>query len=167
VTVSRLFPAVALVVSLLLTAGVPEGLAQQKDAEPALLSIDSVVVEPQKPGADTLCRLKVRIENRHQQVASQLGFSVKINGQELPVYRNQLFMFPLEPGKVGELSLFNFWTTETSRPMPSDGKLRVEVALLEAQWMEIKMVEEVETWTPLGEVAGLPASASVTVEMSR
>ncbi|MDH3253567.1 MAG: hypothetical protein OEM62_01135 [Acidobacteriota bacterium] len=135
-------------------------------AEPQL-AIEAVIVEPEKPGADTLCRLRIRILNRGERIASQLGFTVTINGTDIPVYSNQLFMFPLDPGTTSELALFNFWTTETSRPMPADGKLRIEVALREAQWTKIEMVEEVETWTPLGPVTGLPVSAAVTLSMTR
>ncbi len=131
------------------------------------ITIEAIIVEPEKPGADTLCRLRVRLQNHGNQIASQLGFKVKINGQEIAVYRNQLFMFPLAPEAASELALFNFWSTETSRPMPKDGKLRLEVSLLEAQRTKVEMVEGVETWTPIGAVPGLPSSASITLEMSR
>ena len=85
----------------------------------------------------------------------------------MPVYRNQLFMYPLEAGKTAEIKLYNFWSTETSRPMPADGKLKVDVTLAGAQWTRISMEDDVEVWEPLGEVTGLPISKSVTLEMTR
>lgn len=142
--------------------------AAAQDETPSPLSIEAIVVEPSTPGADTLCRLRVTLSNTGDETASQLGFSVRLNGQELGVYSNQLFMFPVPAGGSGELPLFNFWTTESSRGMPADGKLRVEVTLKEAVWMKIEDDEEgVEVWTPLGEVPGLPVSASVTLEMKK
>ena len=112
----------------------------------------SVEIEPDKPGADTLCRLTVGLKNDGEAIASQLGFEVKINGQSLGVYGNQLFMYPVGAGEQAELQLYNFWTTETSRAFPDDAKLSVEVTLREAQWMDIKMEEdeegEVEVWDP-------------------
>ena len=158
-------PSIALLaLTLLITAS---ATAQDEAIAPAL-SIEEIVVQPASPGADTLCQLTVKLANAGDQIASQLGFSVKINGQELGVYSNQLFMFPLPAGESSELRLFNFWTTETSRAMPADGKLRLEVALEEAVWMRIEDDEEgVEVWTPLGEVPNLPAAASVTLEMKK
>ena len=136
--------------------------------EPPQLSIEAIVVEPSSPGPDTLCRLTVKLANGGEQTASQLGFSVRLNGQDLGVYSNQLFMFPLLAGESGELPLFNFWTTETSRQMPADAKLRVEVTLEEAVWMKIEDDEEgVEVWTPLGDVSGLPVSGSITLDMKK
>lgn len=152
----------------LLVALLAAGLAaQEPEAEsPPKLAIEEIVVEPAKPAAETLCRLSVRISNQGEEIASQLGFQVKLNGQELAVYGNQLFMFPLDPGATSEVKLYNFWTTETSRSMPADGKLTVEVALTEARWMSIENDDEgVEVWTPLGDVTGLPVSNSVTLEM--
>ncbi len=78
-------------------------------------------------------------------------------------------MFPVPAGGEDEIQLYNFWTTETSRPeMPAGGKYEVEVVLREAQWMSIPMEEEegeeIEVWRPLGPVEGLPVSSSVTLE---
>jgi hypothetical protein len=139
--------------------------AQDEAAPAPTLSIEEVIVEPEKPAADTLCQLRIKVKNPGAEVASQFGFGVKLNGQDLGIYGNQLFMFPIEPGATGELKLYNFWTTETSRPdLPKDGKLTVEVTLKEAQWMKIENDEEgVEVWTPLGAVSGLPVSNSVTL----
>ena len=152
---------------LLLAVTGPGTMAQETEEVAPEVTIETILVEPAKPAADTLCRLSVELKNNGDQVASQLGFKVVINGAEIPVYSNQLFMFPLPPGESTELALYNFWSTETSRPMPKDGKLKLEVTLLEAQRTKIEMVEGVETWTPLGEVPGLPAGASLTLEMAR
>ncbi len=152
-------------------AALPLALSADDPAEEASspqLIIESITVTPEQPGPDTLCQLRVQLRNRGPEIASQLDFSIKINGQELAVYTNQLFMFPVPAGATEEIQLYNFWTTETSRPMPKDGKLTVEVVLKDARWMEIKEDEEgVEVWTPLGEVDGLPVSKSVTLTMSR
>ncbi len=148
----------------------PAARAQEAEgeAEAAKLSIQEIVVEPSQPGADTLCQLRVKLGNTGDETASQLAFRVELNGQELGVYGNQLFMFPVEPGAANELKLYNFWTTETSRAMPADGKLRVEVTLTAARWMKIADDEEgVEVWTPLGDVEGLPVSKSVTLELKK
>ena len=156
----------ALALILVLTPAAAQEAQESEVVEPEV-TIEAILVEPEKPAADTLCRLSVRLHNHGDQVASQLGFSVRINGAEIPVYSNQLFMFPLQPGAVSELALFNFWSTETSRPMPKDGKLKLEITLREAQRTMIEMIEGVETWTPLGAVPGLPSTASLTLEMSR
>ena len=90
-----------------------------------------------------------------------------INGQKLPVYESHLFMFPLSPKSMSELPLYNFWSTETSRPEPANGKLEIEVTLREARWMDITTEGDTETWTPLGDVAGLPVSSSITLTMAK
>ena len=131
------------------------------------LTLEVVHVGPERPAPDTLCRLSVTLRNGGERIASQLGFTVTIDGQALPVYRNQLFMFPVAAGEAAELRLYNFWSTETSRPPPADGRLTVEVRLVEAQWMDIRDEDGVEVWTPLGAVTGLPVAASVTLEMSK
>lgn len=143
----------------------PFVLAQEADEDPAMV-LESVAVEPSSPAVDTLCRLRVTIRNDGSEVASQLGFKVTVNGVELPVYRNQLFMYPVPPGETVEVPLYNFWSTETSRPAPRDGKLRIEVELSEAEWMEIEMEEDVEVWTPLGAVDGLPVTVSRTLALA-
>lgn len=150
-----------------LSAATP-GIAQDTE-EPAkaLLTVESVKVEPGDPGPDTLCRLAVEVRNQGTEKASQLDFKVEINGQPLAVYRNQLFMFPVAPGETATIQLYNFWSTETSRPMPSDGKMAVEVALVEAQWMSIADEDGVEVWKPLGAVEGLPSSADTTLAMKK
>jgi len=162
---STLLSPLAGAAALLLLAAPNVARTQDEAADAPTLSIEEIIVEPGKPAADTLCKLSIKVKNPGSEVASQFGFGVKLNGQDLGVYGNQLFMFPVEPGATGELKLYNFWTTETSRPaLPKDGKLTVEVTLKEAQWMKIETDEEgVEVWTPLGAVPGLPVSNSVTL----
>ncbi len=160
---------ICLAIASLLLAG--HANAQQEDAAATgpLLTIEEISVEPEKPAADTLCRLRVKLRNAGEQIASRLGFAVSLNGQDLGVYGNQIFMFPVDPGTTEEVSLYNFWTTETSRAMPADGKLRVEVTLKEAVWtqraMETDEEGEIEVWTPIGPVEDLPVKASVTLQM--
>lgn len=144
-------------------------VAAQEATAPASLAIEQISVEPQNPAADTLCRLRVRIRNAGEEIASRFGFAVSLNGQELGVYGNQIFMYPVAPGATEEISLYNFWTTESSRAMPADGKLRVEVSLKEAVWTrrttETDEEGEIEVWTPIGPIEGLPVTASVTLQM--
>jgi hypothetical protein len=144
--------------------------AQEEGSEAvALLKIEEISVEPESPAADTLCRLRVKISNAGDKIASRLGFAVSLNGQDLGVYGNQIFMFPVAPGTTEEISLYNFWTTETSRSMPADGKLQVEVVLKEAVWTQVAMETdeegEIEVWTPIGPVEKLPVGAAVTLQM--
>ena len=131
------------------------------------ITIESVLVEPSSPGPDTLCKLTVKLANGGDRTVSQLGFKGQINGQGLPVYANQLFMLPVPAGESIDVPLYNFWSTETSRPLPPDGKLDIEVRLVAAQWMEIKVEEDVEVWRPLGPVEGLPTTKSLEVSMTQ
>ena len=161
---TALFVALAL---LLLTATTSLPAQDDAPAKTPQVTIESITIEPPAPAADTLCKLTVTLKNHGTDIASQLDFKVKINGQMLPVYRNQLFMFPLAAGATSDLKLYNFWSTETSRPFPEDGKLNVEVSLVGAQWTKVTMEEETEVWQPLGDVEGLPHAQSVTLEMKR
>jgi hypothetical protein len=131
------------------------------------ITVEAITVEPAYPGPDTLCKLTVKLANGAERTASQLDFKVEINGQELPVYGNQLFMFPVPGGETVDIPLYNFWSTETSRPAPADGKLNIEVTLAAAQWTEIKVEEGVEVWRPLGPVEGLPTGKTVALSMSK
>ena len=147
--------------SLLLTAAAPPAEPPKPAASP--LTLAAVTVTPPSPGADTLCQLRVDVANKGDRIASQLAFTVKVNGHELPVYRNQIFMQRLDPGKTSTVRLYNFWTTETGRPAPADGKYRVEVTLREAKWYEIATKDGVEEWTPRDPVPGLPVVATAVV----
>lgn len=148
-----------------LAALVPAAGAQDEETAPKL-TLEAIIVEPEAPAVDTLCKLRVKIRNDGEQTASQLGFTVKSNDVELPVYLNHLFMYPVEPGATAEIPLYNFWSTETSRPEPADGKLRLEVTLREAEWMSIEMEDDVEVWRPLGAVENLPSTLAVTLSMA-
>lgn len=173
----RAVPAALAVLLALLAApaqfaeeGAQEGAQAPEPAKPPapLVTLESVTVEPppgQTPGPETLVRLRVAIANRGEEIASSLVFTVTVAGHELPVYRNQVFLKALPPGETTELQLYNFWTGETGRPAPADGKLPVEVTLREARWMSVTDEEGVEVWKPLGDVEGLPASASTVVTL--
>jgi len=161
----KLVPAVIVAVLILGTAAYLP--AQDEAAATPKITIEAITIEPSAPAADTLCKLQVTLKNHGTETASQLDFKVKINDQMLPVYRNQLFMFPLAAGATADLKLYNFWSTETSRPMPKDGKLNIEVSLVGAQWTKVSMEEDTEVWQPLGEVEGLPHTQSVTLDMKR
>lgn len=165
-------PALAVLLTLLL----PAALAAQEEAPPEaeapkpLVTLEGVRVEGpptgEVPGPETLVRLTVEIANRGEEIASALVFTVTVAGQELPVYENQVFLKAIPPGGTTALPLYNFWTGETGRPAPADGKLPVEVTLTEARWMEVSEDEEgVEVWKPLGDVESLPVSASTVVQL--
>jgi hypothetical protein len=134
-------------------------------AKPSPVALEGVDVRPPRPGPDTLCQLRVRVKNGGSRKLSALGFEVKLNGQALPVYKSQLYLQTIAPGETAEVRLFNFWTTETGRSAPADGKLKVEVALKEAQWVEVKTEGGAEVWKPVGPVEGLPVAAAVILEM--
>lgn len=161
---------VAFLPALLLLGAVPVAAAPaqetgEKDAA-ASLSLEAVEVEPAAPAADTLCRLSVKLRNAGTGTATALGFSVRLGGQELAVYGNQLFMQAVPPGATTEVQLYNFWTTETGRSAPADGKLRVEVRLLEATWVTIEKDEEgTEVWTLGDPVPDLPVAREITVPL--
>jgi hypothetical protein len=150
--------------ALLLALAATSATAAPKEGVPkAPLSIVKVTVTPPDAAADTLCKLSVDLANGGDRIASQLAFTVKVNGRELPVYKNQLFMQRLDPGKTTTLKLYNFWTSETSRPAAADGKYEVEVSLVAAKWYQIGDDKGTEVWTPLDPVPVLPVSAKATV----
>jgi hypothetical protein len=139
---------------------------EDKPAAPAL-SLQTVQVEPASPGPDTLCHLTVTLKNAGKRPASALEFTVKVNGAALPVYRDRLFLEAVEPGATRQLRLFNFWSTETGRPAPPDGKLAVEVALTSASWMKRETKNGATVWNPDGAVEGLPSSKGITLAMAK
>src|SRR5262245_44866348 len=93
-------------------------------ADPGL-TLEAVKVDPASPGPDTLCRLSVTLKSSGAKTASALGFRVKVDGHELPVYRNELFFRPVAPGATAEVKLHNFWSNETGRPFPAGGRMTV------------------------------------------
>lgn len=133
------------------------------------LRLESVEILPAKPAPDTLCKLRIKIRNSGTQTASRLALNVRINGERIPGYDNLLLFQPLAPGATTDVPLYNFWSTETSRPRPKDGKLAVEVEIRKAEWMKLEKDQSgAEVWTPAGEVPGLPGppiSRSVSLAM--
>lgn len=160
----RLFPkrsALTLLAFFVLVSAAPA-----QDAKPAL-ALESVKVDPAAPGADTLCRLTVTLRNAGSRRASALEFQVKVNGKELPAYKDRIYLQAVEPGATREVRLFNFWSTEPSRPSPANGKLQVEVTLVRASWMDRETKDGAEVWTAAGPTEGLPVTKSVTVTMGK
>ena len=82
---------------------------------------------------------------------------MRVNGKELPAYKKRLYLIAVEPGATREVRLFNFWSTETGRPAPADGKLNVEVTLSRASWMRKTTRDGAEVWTPAGDVRASPS----------
>ena len=142
-------------------------LAARAEAPKPALTLEAVKVEPAAPRPDALCHLTVTVKSSGAQVASSLEFVVKVNGQELAAYKKRLYLTPVEPGATREVRLFNFWSTETGRPAPANGKLSVEVTLARASWVRKASRDGAEVWTPAGEVQGLPASRNVTLTMAK
>lgn len=138
-------------------------------AEEPEVVIERLEVDPASPGTETLCRLTATLRNGGSRAVYSFGFDVELNGQSLPVYEKQLFLQVIGAGESEEVALYNFWTSETGRPAPANGKLEVLVRLREARWVEVSEVEEdgetVEVWTPVGDVSGLPQSVSLTLEL--
>jgi hypothetical protein len=100
------------------------------------------------------------LKNSGKQVASFFKFSVKIAGREEPTYTQQSFVINIDPGKTGEIALYNFYSPSTARPFD------VEVTLVEAQWVQVKKEgANSTTTTPIGPVAGLPTGKTLTVNM--
>lgn len=143
--------------SLLSIGGASAESQEQKAASPLVL--EAIEVVPAKPAPDTLCRLRVKVRNTGTQAASRLALSVRINGKKVPGYDGLLLLQPLVPGASADVPLYNFWSTETYRPVPKGKKLSVEVELRKAEWVDLG--------TPAGDVPGLPVSRSLTVAMGR
>ena len=164
----RLLPirtAPALLAALLAFASA--GLAQQ--AKPAL-TLEAVKVEPASQGVlgpETLCALAVTVRNAGARRISALELAVKVNGQEIQAYTGRLFLQPVEPGTSREVRLFKLWSTEAGRPAPADGKLRVEVTLARASWVDKEAKDGAEVWTLAGPVEGLPATKSVILPLKK
>jgi hypothetical protein len=155
-----------LMVTAVALAAQDETAEKKKDAP--VVTIEEVAIAPSAPGVETLCQLRVRLKSSAAQTATAFDFGVSIGGSPLEVYEKQLFVDALAPGASHEIRLYNFWTTETGRPAPADGKLRLAVTLRAAQWVEIETEEDgTEVWT-LGEpVPGLPSSKELVVELEK
>ena len=92
------------------------------------LVLEAAEVTPRSASADALCQLRARIKNAGQEIAAAFVFAVKINGQDLSVYRNHVFMDPIKPGETRSLRLYGFWTSESGRQLPAAGDLTVELS---------------------------------------
>lgn len=138
--------------------------AASEPPKPPEVQLVGLEVTPKDPGPDTLCQLTVKLRNTGERDASLFAFRVTVNGHELPVYAKELFAKALPAGQELELRLFNFWSSETGRPMPEDGSLTVDVELVEAQWITIsKDKDGAEVWDPVGTVEGLPSAQRVVL----
>lgn len=78
----------------------------------------------------------MEIRNSGSEPASHLTFQVTVNGQRLAPYLNHTWVTELQPGRETEIQLYNFWSSESGRPFPKDGRLVVEVRLTGARWMQ-------------------------------
>jgi hypothetical protein len=145
-------------VPMLLALLVDTALAPCADA--AEVSVDAIMVAPASPGPSALCKLKVRLKNGGTQTVSYFAFKVKIDGQDVPLYKMQLYVVNIDPRTAGELELYNFYSP--SVPKSFD----VQVTLAEAQWVQVKKEGTAITTTPSGPVAGLPTSDTLSVRMS-
>ena len=154
----------ALVLGLVVfgSALVPQAVAGQapSSASRSLITIVEVDVQPAQPGPDTLCKLRVRFRNAGKDSASDLSFQVTVNGQRLGNFINHTFRSPLEPGKETDVPVFNFWSSEYSRPYPPDGRFVIEVRLIGARWVDARSPHAA---TLAGPVQPLPAPFSVTL----
>ena len=177
--------AIATAESLAATGQESTQTASEIEAGP--LSLVGIEITPVDPSAETLCTLTVHIENASERQAFSLAFEVEVGGQNLPVYEKQLFMVPVPPSGSNasaddgtptnptpfELDLFNFWTSDSRRAAPADGKLTVTVRLIGAQWLEISQEKDassggtVDVWTPKGPVPGLPQNISTTLKLAK
>lgn len=154
-----------LVVFLLMAhSASPQAAAEKQPSgsDDSLLSIEAVDVDPPQPGPDTLCKLKVRLRNKGTEIASDFAFEVTLNGQPIPVYANHVWSTNLAPGKTAEVPLYNFWTTETGRPAPKDGRLVVQVRLKAARWH----LGQDQAALSFKDVAPLPPPRSLTLTMA-
>jgi hypothetical protein len=100
------------------------------------------------------------LKNNGSRSVSFFRFNVKIDGQDVPVYKLDTYALNIDPGTVGELALHNFYSP------PQAKAFEVQVTLVEAQWVEVKKDGPNTTTTPSGAVAGLPTAASLSVEVS-
>src|SRR5512138_1682566 len=91
------------VVALGAALGVIAAWAAQ--AAPPSVTVDGVIVEPAAPKPAALCKLKVRIKNSGTSAVSYLAFGVKIDGQEVSVYKAHTFAINIPAGSTGEVDL--------------------------------------------------------------
>lgn len=189
-----------LALACLLCAGVAVGQdaaeGQSQAATPSLLSLTKVDVTPEEPTAETLCQLSVTLSNSADRPISGLRFAVAVNGHSLPVYDKQVFLDVVPAGGEVTVPLYNFWVTETHRPLPAKGPLTVEVRVTDARWTQMTVEsldgeplepaksaqqpapgkgepekaepeKTVETWTLLESLTALPEAVTATRKLRR
>lgn len=160
-------PRLFLSLALSLISGVRlAAAAQEPKPAPPRLTLATIRVEPPSPAPDTLCKLTVTLKNDSERPASRLELRVEVGGVELPAYKARTFLAVVQPRGTLDLRLFNFWSSETSRPAPKDGKLPVTVTLVAARWVERQAGEGTETWKATGPVEGLPSTSRMTVTLA-
>ena len=142
---------------------VPQSQAPPPAPTAAPLALAAVEVEPATPHPGTLCHLRVRIENHGERIASALAFAVILGSREVPAISHRVYLVAIPPGESTTVALPNFWSSEGGRPVPSDGRLTVEVRLTAARWVTIDGDRRPPEWTFLGDVPGLPVAVQVTV----
>jgi len=140
--------------ALLLAAG------SASAAGAADVAVEAVIVEPASPGPSAICGLKVRLKNGGTQPIANFRFSVKVDGQDVAVYKTHSYAVNIEARTADELALYSFYSPAAAKAFD------VQVTLVEAEWLQIKRDGTTTTTTPTGPVAGLPVSGSVSVKMS-
>ncbi|MDA8019518.1 MAG: hypothetical protein MPN21_18905 [Thermoanaerobaculia bacterium] len=164
-----------------------ESAAAKADKPSSPLTLVAVDIQPEDPSAETLCRLGVELTNQGEQPISGLRFAVSVNGHSLPVYEKHVFLDVVPPGGKVNVPLYNFWVTETGRPLPEKGPLTVEVRVVDARWTRVELEpmdpekatrtdsegneataqEMVETWTLLDSLEVLPEAVTATRALRR
>lgn len=139
------------------------GEAETEVEAPVVL--EAVWLEPTGTEEPVLVRLAVELANRSERSLTAFGFDVEVEGVELPIYERQLFMRQLGGSETLTLDLYNFWSAETGRPAPADGRLDVRVTLREARWLEVKTENGMEIWETGDPVPGLPVAATARLEL--
>ena len=143
-------------------AGASEAPGDEERRPPLALTAR---LAPSPAGPETLLRLSIDVDNRGEQAVSALRFAVAAEGREIPVYRDTVFLAAIAPGERRTVPLHNLWTSEGGRPPPADGRLDVEVTLLEASWVARETTADGVVWRIVGPVPDLPLHATATVDI--
>ena len=173
---SWLLPLLLIAPSAGSAAQVAAGAQAEGEQSSGPLAVLAIEVEPARVAADTLCSLTVRLENRGERPIYALAFEVLVGGAALPVYRDQLFLQRIPSGETS-VELFNFWSSETGRPLPAGEHLEIEVAVLSALFLDEATGREPgtdggdggegEAWRPGGAVPELPTRATPRAPLER
>jgi hypothetical protein len=143
-----------------LAAGVVPASARAQE-KPSLIVLEALEIDPPKPARESLCKPRIRVRNNGGKAVTGFLFGVRLDGQEVSIYKNHVFLQTVAGGEVSDVELYNFWATEAGRPTPrKNGQLRMEVTLKEARWVEVKRDGDRTEYKPLGSVEGLPTSIS-------